>query len=95
MPQELYEIEPKENRQSQIEALDIGDSVAIARRIELEGGLASGAITRHNERIRGILDQQTGRARRRLPQRKFKVENGSFTTREGALIVTAVCTRVE
>ena len=92
---EVYEISRKENRQGQIEEMDIGDSVAISRRIEMQHGFAEGAITEHNKQIRGIMDQQTHRARRRLKDRKYKVENGSFMTRDGALIVVAVATRVE
>lgn len=92
---EVYEISRKENRQSKIEALDIGDTVAIARRVEMQHGFADGAITEHNKQIRGIADQQAHRARRRFTERKFKVENGSFMTRDGALIITAAVTRVE
>lgn len=92
---EVYEISRKENRQGQIEEMDIGDSIAISRRIEMQHGFAEGAITEHNRQVRGIMDQQTHRARRRLKDRKYKVENGSFMTRDGALIVVAVATRVE
>lgn len=92
---ELYEISRKENRQDQIEQMDIGDTVAIARRIELRHGFADDAISNHNKQVRGIADQQTHRARRRFNERRFKVENGSYMTREGALIVTAAITRVE
>ncbi len=92
---EFFEVSRKENRQGQIEEMDIGDSIAISRRIEMQHGFAEGAITEHNRQIRGIMDQQTHRARRRLKDRKYKVENGSFMTRDGALIVVAVATRVE
>lgn len=92
---EVYEISRKENRQTQIEQADIGDTVAIARRVEMQHGFADGAIAEHNKQVRGIADQQAHRARRRFKDRKFKVENGSFMTRDGALIVTAAITRVE
>lgn len=91
---EVYEIARKENRQSQIEEADIGDSVAIARRVEMQHGFAEGAISEHNKQVRGIMDQQVYRARRRFKERAFKVENGSFMTRDGALIVVATCTRI-
>jgi hypothetical protein len=93
--QEVYEIEQRENRQAQIEHMDIGDTVSISRRIEMMHGFAEGAIAEHNRQLRGIADQQTHRARRRFKERKFKVENGSFMTREGALVITAAITRVE
>lgn len=92
---EVFEIEQKENRQAQIEQMDIGDTVSISRRVEMMHGFAEGAIAEHNRQLRGIADQQTHRARRRFKERKFKVENGSFMTREGALILTAAITRVE
>lgn len=93
--EEFYEISRKENRQSQIEALDIGDTIAIARRVELQYGFAQNAITEHNKQVRGIADQQTHRARLRHKDRKFKVENGSYMTKDGALIITAAITRVD
>lgn len=92
---EVYEISRKENRQDQIERMDIGDTVSISRRIELQHGFAEGAISEHNKQVRGIADQQAHRARRRLKDHRYKVENGSFMTRDGALIVTAVITRVQ
>jgi len=91
---ETYEISKKENRQGQIESMDIGDTVAIARRVEMQYGFAENAITEHNKQVRGIADQQAHRARRRFPDRQFKVENGSFMTRDGSLIITAAVTRV-
>lgn len=93
--EEVYEISRKENRQSQIEQMDIGDTVAIARRVEMQYGFAENAITEHNKQVRGIADQQAHRARRRLKDNKYKVENGSFMTRDGALIVVAVVTRTD
>lgn len=95
MADEVYEISRKENRQGQIEQMDIGDTVAIARRVDLRHGFADGAISEHNKQIRGIADQQAHRARVRFKDRKFKVENGSFMTRDGALVVTSAITRVE
>lgn len=92
---EAYVIAAKENRQSQLEALDIGDSVAIARRIEMQHGFAEGAISEHNRQVRGIMDQQVHRARRRRTECRYTVENGSFLTRDGSLIVVAVATRIE
>lgn len=92
--EEVFEIEHRENRQAQIEQMDIGDTVSISRRIELQHGFAQGAIAEHTRQLRGIADQQTHRARRRYKERKFKVENGSFMTREGALVITAAITRV-
>ena len=93
MPDEVFIIDPKENRQAQIERADIGDSVSLARRIDLQFGLPDGAISKHTKQVRGIIDQQVHRARRRYKDRGFTVENGCFLTRDGALMVVAVCTR--
>lgn len=92
---ELYEIERKDDRQHQIEHMEVGDSVSLARRIDLSFGLADGTVARHSTQLRGILDQQTHRARRRNKAMQFKVENGNFITRDGALMVIAICTRME
>lgn len=92
---EMYVIERADNRQAQIEALDIGDSVSIARRILMDYGIPKETISTYTEKMRGILDQQVHRARRRLKDRKYTVENGAFITRGGAVILTAVVTRTE
>lgn len=92
--EEVYEISRKENRQSMIEDMDIGDTVSISRRIDMRYGFADGAIGAHNRQLRGIADQQTHRARRRFKERKFTVENGSFMTQAGALVLTVAITRI-
>lgn len=92
--QELYEIPDRENRQTQIETLPIGETVSISRRVDLTFGVAPEALANHTKQVRGILDQQTHRARRKFKDHQYKVENGSFLTREGAIIITAACTRV-
>lgn len=82
-------------RAAQIKKLDIGESVSYARRVELKYGFSEGAISLHTRQVRGNIDQQAHRARRQDPHRKYKVENGSFMTMEGALILVAVVTRTE
>lgn len=76
-----------------ISTLDIGDSVAVARRIEIKYGFEDGAIERHKRQVRGNLDKQTDRARKMHKDRSFKVENGSFITQDGAYVMVAVVTR--
>lgn len=90
---EFYDIARKDSRQRQIEALEIGDSVAVARRVEIRYGIAEGALQAHRDQMRGIIDQQCHRARRKLPTRKFTVENGSFMTSAEAIMLVAVVTR--
>lgn len=96
MPADTMFVVPRtENRQAQIEAMDLGDTVSISRRVDLSMGLPEDAIKDHTHQLRGILDQQATRARRKVRGSKFTVENGNFITRAGALMIVAVCTRVE
>lgn len=96
MPEDtMFVIGRKENRQSQIEAMDLGDTVSISRRVDMTMGIADTAIRDHMHQIRGILDQQASRAKRKIKGSKYTVENGTFITRSGALMLVAVCTRVE
>lgn len=92
---EAYVIQPKENRQAQIEALALGESIAVAKRIDIQHGFPEGAIQVHSDRMRGTLDQQVYRARRRYTERRWTTETGYFLSRSGALIITAACTRTE
>lgn len=91
----MFVIGQKENRQAQIDAMELGDTVSISRRIDLSMGIAPDTVKNHNHQIRGILDQQATRARRRSPGSKFIVENGKFVTRDDALILVAVITRIQ
>lgn len=93
--EELYDIPEAEQRQAMIDQLPINESVAIARRIDLTFGTDPAKLAQHTKQVRGILDQQTHRTRRRLPKQQYKVENGSFLTRDGALMIVAVVTRSE
>lgn len=95
MGTEYAEVVPKIDRQAQIDAADIGDVISIGRRIDLTFGLPDGLIAKHTDQMRGIMDTQALRARRRYPGRKYSVENGHFMTRSGALMVIVTCTRVE
>lgn len=93
--QELYEIPDRENRQQQIEMLDLNETVSIARRVDLTFGISPEVVAEHVKQVRGILDQQAHRARRKHKERKFKVENGQFLTREAAMMIVATCTRTD
>ena len=96
MPADTMFVVPRtENRQAQIEAMELGDTVSLSRRVDLSMGLAEETIREHTHQLRGILDQQATRARRKVKGSKFTVENGTFITRANALIIVAVCTRVE
>ena len=90
----MYVVPAKETRQAQIEAMEIGDSVSISRRLTLDMGITQDAIAEHTHQIRGIFDQQASRARKRVTGSQYMVENGAFITRGGALVITAVCTRI-
>lgn len=92
---DLYEITKKESRQGLIAELDIGDSVAISRRINLSFGVDPAAMSQHSNRLRGVLGQQAHRARRQFKERKFEIETGTFITAAGNLHVVSTITRTE
>jgi hypothetical protein len=94
--EEEFELGPQDHtRAAQIGKLAVGDSVAVVRRVEIKYGFADGAIALHTRQIRGIADQQAHRARRQNPKRKYKVENGSFVTQDGSLILVASISRTD
>lgn len=89
----LFVVPRADNRQSQIEALDIGETISISRRISTDMGVTREQISAHTHQLRGILDQQVSRAKRKVRGSKFIVENGSFITNGGAMMLCVVCTR--
>ena len=91
----MFDILPKENRQSKIEAMELGETISISRRLSLDMGITQEAVAEHVHQLRGILDQQATRARRRVPKAQYTVENGAFITRSGALVLSAICTRIK
>lgn len=93
--EDVYEITKKDSRQGQIASLDVGDTVAICRRVEMQYGFAPGAIAKHTNQVRGNLGQQADRARRQFKDRKFELETGSFMTTKGHLHIVATLTRTE
>lgn len=97
MPPEdtLFVIQQRDDRMAQINAMEIGDTVCVARRLDTGFGIPEDAIKDNITQMRGVLDQQAIRARRRLPGKQFTVENGSFITRGGAIMLCAVLTRTE
>ena len=64
-----FVVSKRDNRQDQIERLEIGDSVAVARRLSLDFGLPKDTITSHLHALRGTLDQQCSRVRRKKVDR--------------------------
>lgn len=92
--QEMFVIERHDSRQSQIESMDIGDSVAIARRVDLSYGVPEGRLKALMETLRGTADQQTRRARRRFTERTFTAEQGTIITTSGAALLVVVVTRL-
>lgn len=90
----MFEVEVKHSRQAQINALDTGGSVSITQRFELAYGLPVDTLRTVVDKMRSNIEQQVTRSRRGHSEKKFVVENGSFVTRAGALVVTVVATRV-
>lgn len=88
-------IEPDDEaptRQAQINGMEVGQSVALAHRMDLSFGIDRDAVTRMTKLLRGNLDQQANRARK-ATRNEYTVENGSYLTSAGALIVCCTVTR--
>lgn len=84
-----------EKRSKQIAALAVGESVSIARRIDLVFGMTQKEIQAHTRQVRGNMDSEIARARRKFSGRTFTVENGAFVcSRSAAYIIVAVATRM-
>lgn len=90
-----FAVSKKDNRQDQIERLEVGDSVSVSRRLTLDFGLPKDTMSAHMHNLRGTLDQQCARAKRKKQERKFIVESGNYLTREGAIVLVATATRIE
>lgn len=88
-------IEPAEespNRQAAINNMEVGQSVSLSHRLDLSFGLDKDAVSRTTRLLRGNLDQQANRARKSTGK-DYTVENGSYLTSAGALIVVCTITR--
>lgn len=90
----LVVVPPADNRQKHIEMLEVGETVSIARRIDLAMGVPEGMIADHMHNLRSLLDVQARRARRKFTGRTYIVEGGDFVTRSSAIMLTAVLTRL-
>jgi hypothetical protein len=82
------------SRQGQINALEVGSSIAAAERIDLTFGINPEALAKTTRLIRGSLDKQANRARRQTGG-VYTVENGSYLTASGAIVVVCTVTRTE
>lgn len=85
--------EDKTSRQTQINAMAVGDSISLSHRLDLSFGLASGAVRSITTLLRGTLDQQANRARKGTPN-EYVVENGCYLTGAGALVVVCTISRI-
>jgi hypothetical protein len=91
----MFVISHGENRQRVIDAMEIGATVSMSVRLDTIMGLPEDAIANHMHMLRGNLDQQARRSRRKFPEKQFIVEGGSFiVTRSSAIMLVAVCTRL-
>ncbi len=83
------------SRDSQVRALEPGSSISISDRIDTSFGLDPAAVSARTRQLRGIMDQSAHRARKVINASEFVVENGSFVTKAGAIILSAVVTRIK
>lgn len=91
---EVYLVDEKVDRQKQIESLELGDSIALVKRVDLSFGVNPDNLITFRKKLRGVMDVQCHRARRRLPDAEFKVENGSFITSDASMMIVVTITRM-
>jgi hypothetical protein len=96
MDTETHKLARKGNRQNQIETLPLGESVAIAYRVDLAFGLSDDEKNKHAARLRGNLDSQVHRARRKHTDRRYTVESiCAPCVQSAAMMFFAVATRTQ
>ncbi len=81
------------SRDSQVRALEPGSSISISDRIDTSYGVDPEGVSARTRQLRGIMDQSAHRARSAVKGSEYVVENGSFVTKAGAIILSAVVTR--
>jgi len=82
-------------RQDSIEQLEIGESIAEARRLDYTFGMSKDEVNTHLERLRGIIDSQVARARRKGDGRTYTVENiVGCASRSPAILISVIATRL-
>lgn len=84
------------NRMAAIENLPIGESISICHRVDLTYGLTNDEKNKHTARLRGNLDSQVNKARRKYSARRYTVETLiAPTSQAAALVIVAVATRTD
>ena len=92
MAENMDEVSENPTRQAQINALDMGESIAVAHRMDLTFGIATDSISKMTRLLRGGLDKQANRARKSIGA-EYTVENGSYLTNAGAIVIVCTITR--
>lgn len=86
----------RRQRMNALEELPVGESVSISRRVALDFGINEGEHRKMISNMRGAIDSQVNRARRKYAGRRYTVENVTAITAGGAALILTVCaTRVE
>lgn len=80
--------------QRSVDSLEIGASYSEAVRLEARYGFDQATVAEMFKRMHDCIDPMCRRAKSK-DGRKHKVEQGSFVTREGAIILTVCATRIE
>lgn len=83
------------SRDQQVRDLEPGASISIADRVDMSFGLDADGISVRTRQLRGIIDQSANRARKAIRDSEYIVENGMFVTKQGALVISAVVTRLK
>lgn len=83
-------------RASALEDMMEGETISTSLRLPLDYGVNASEYSKHITRLRGTMDAQVARARRKNPGRTYVVENvAAITSRGDAMIVTVAATRLQ
>ena len=84
------------SRAQAIENLEPGESISISKRVALDFGITADEVVSIKDQLRGIMDGQVHRVRRKYSGRIYRTEIVSAVSPQGAgFIVTCCCTRFE
>ena len=95
MPKTSVAVRVRDSRQAQLERLEVGDCLSLARRVDLIYGVPEGALAKLTDELRATMDVQVNRLRRHFTERTYAVQIGKFVTQSGEIMLVVVCTRTE
>lgn len=77
---------------TRVGALAVGESLPVARRLQLAAGERD--ISGTADKLRDSLSAPVARTKSKYDNREFRIETGNFSTRSNDIMVCAVVTRI-